>query len=192
MRNDGRVSLAFFYFDFRDKDKKQDFRNFITSLLVQFSAYSSPCCKIIHEIYSTHGKGTQQPGNDILKTSLWKMLEVTANQPTYIIVDALDECPNISGIPTPREEVLGLVKDLVDLRFPNLHICVTSRPEIDIKISLQPLVSSAVSLHHESGQKKDIFDYVSGVVSSDSRMHRWRNDQKELVVEELTKKVDGM
>ena len=120
------------------------------------------------------------------------MLQVIVTQPTYIIVDALDECPNLSGIPTPREAVLGLVKDLVELRFPNLHICVTSRPEIDIKLCLEPLASSAVSLHDESGQQKDIFDYVSGVVSSDSRMQRWRSDQKELVVEGLTKKADGM
>ena len=192
MRNEGRASLAFFYFDFRDKDKKQDIRNLIASLLVQLSAYSNPCCKIISHIYSVHGKGTQQPSNDILKTSLWKMLQVIVTQPTYIIVDALDECPNLSGIPTPREAVLGLVKDLVELRFPNLHICVTSRPEIDIKLCLEPLASSAVSLHDESGQQKDIFDYVSGVVSSDSRMQRWRSDQKELVVEGLTKKADGM
>jgi hypothetical protein len=57
------------------------------------------------------------------------MLSVAAQKPTYIIVDALDECPNSSGMPTPREEVLGLLKDLVGLRFRNLHICVTSRPE---------------------------------------------------------------
>jgi hypothetical protein len=120
------------------------------------------------------------------------MLQVAAKQPTYIIVDALDECPNLSGMPTPREVVLGLLKDLVGLRFPNLHICVTSRPEIDIKNFLSPLVRSAVSLHEESGQMKDILDYVRNVVYSDSMMRRWRNDQKELVVEELSKKADGM
>ena len=120
------------------------------------------------------------------------MLKVTAMQPTYIIVDALDECPNLSGIPTPRAVVLGLVRDLVGLRYRNLHICVTSRPEIDIRKFLEPLVSSAISLHDESGQQKDIFDYVNGIVSSDSRMQRWRSDQRVMVVEELSKKADGM
>ena len=120
------------------------------------------------------------------------MLKVTAMQPIYIIVDALDECPNISEFTTPRQVVLKLVKDLIELHFPNLHICVTSRPEIDIKCSLEPLASSAVSLHDESGQQKDILYYVRDVVSSDSRMQKWRSDQKEMVVEELTKKADGM
>ncbi len=39
---------------------------------------------------------------------------------------------------------------------------------------------------------KDISDYVSDVVYSDRKMQRWRSDQRELVVEELCKKADGM
>jgi hypothetical protein len=53
--------------------------------------------------------------------------------PVYLILDALDECPNTSDTPTPREKVLRLVEDLVDLQLPNLRICLTSRPEVDIK-----------------------------------------------------------
>ena len=193
LRDSGKASLAYFYFDFRDKDKKQDFRNFITSLLVQLSAYSSPCCKIISDIYSTHGKGAQQPSLGALKTCLCEMLvKVAAQQPTYIIVDALDECPILSGMPTPREMVLDLLKDLVGLRFRNLHICVTSRPEIDIKNFLSPLARNTISLHDEDGQIKDIFDYIRSVVYSDTKMRRWKSDQKELVIEELSKKADGM
>ncbi|SRR6266702_703204 len=191
-RDAGQASLAFFYFDFRDKDKKQDFRNFVTSLLVQLSAYSSPCCKIISGIYSTHGKGMQQPSSGALTNCLREMLLVAAQQPIYIIVDALDECPNASGMPTPREVVLDLLEDLVRLCIPNLHICVTSRPEIDIKNVLGPLAGSAVSLHDESGQMKDISDYVSNVVYSDRMMRKWRSGEKKLVVEELSKKADGM
>ena len=191
LRNAGQASLAYFYFDFRDEEKKQDIRNFITSLLVQFSAYSSTCCKIISRIYAEHGKGTQQPSNDTLTDCLRDMLSLAAQQPTYLIVDALDECPDSSGMPTPREDVLNLLGGLVDLRLPNLHICITSRPEIDIKNVLGPL-ASAVSLHDESGQKEDISNYVRNAVYSDMKMRRWRNDEKELVIEELSQKVDGM
>ena len=192
LREAGQASLAYFYFDFRDEEKKQDIRNFLTSLLVQLSAYSTPCCEIIYRIYSTHGKGTQQPSNDALTNCLREMLSVTPQQPTYLIVDALDECPDSSGMPTPREDVLNLLEDLVRLGLPNLRICVTSRPEIDIKKVLGPLASSAVSLHDESGQKSDISNYVRNVVYSDKKMQSWRSDQRELVIEELSKKVDGM
>ena len=192
LREAGQASLAYFYFDFRDEEKKQDIRNFLTSLLVQLSAYSTPCCEIIYRIYSTHGKGTQQPSNDALTNCLREMLSVTPQHPIYLIVDALDECPDSSGMPTPREDVLNLLEDLVRLGLPSLRICVTSRPEIDIKKVLGPLASSAVSLHDESGQKSDISNYVRNVVYSDKKMQSWRSDQRELVIEELSKKVDGM
>ncbi|KAH9020713.1 hypothetical protein EDB85DRAFT_1896037 [Lactarius pseudohatsudake] len=186
------ASLAYFYFDFRDKDKKQDFRNFVTSLLIQLSAYSNLCCKIISRFYSTHGKGTQQPSNCALKDCLWEMLSVAARQPTYIIIDALDEYPNASGMPTPREVVSDLLGGLVDLDLPNLHICVTSRPESDVKRVIKSLPHHAVSLHDEDGHRKDISDYVENVVFSDRKMRKWRSDQKELVVKELSEKADGM
>jgi hypothetical protein len=192
LRDAGLASLAFFYFDFRDEEKKQDFRNFVTSLLVQLSAYSSPCCHLIYRLYSTHGKGTQQPSNDALTKCLREMLSLATEQPIYLIVDALDECPDSSGMPTPREDVLNLLEDLVRLGLPKLHICVTSRLEIDIKNVLEPLASGVVSLHDESGQKKDISDYVKDVVSLDRKMGRWRSDEKELVIEEVTEKADGM
>ena len=192
LRDAGQASLAVFYFDFRDEEKKQDFRNFVISLLIQLSAYSSQCCQLIYRLYSTHGKGTQQPSNDAWKNCLQEMLSLAAHQPIYLIVDALDECPDSSGMPTPREDVLNLLEDLIRLGLPNLHICVTSRLEIDIKNILDPLASGVVSLHDESGQMKDISDYVKEVVSSDRKMGRWRSDEKELVIEEVSEKADGM
>lgn len=125
---------------------------------------------------------------------LHEMLTIPDQRPIYIILDALDECPNSSGIPSPREQVLMLVKDLVNLRLPHLHICVTSRPEFDIRATLRPLALHSVSLHDESGQKKDITDYVTSVVYSDSEtmMKRWREEDKKIVVESLTERADGM
>ena len=192
LRDAGQASLAYFYFDFRDEEKKQDVRNFITSLLVQLSAHSTPCCKIISRFYSTHRNGTQRPSNGALMNCLREMLLVTAQQPTYIIADALDECPNSSGSPTSREVLLNLLEGIVCLGLPNLRICVASRPEVDIKDVLGPLASGAISLHDEIGQKKGISGYVHFFVHSDRIMRKWRDEQKKLVVEELSKKADGM
>jgi hypothetical protein len=122
------------------------------------------------------------------------MLLLPDQPPIYLIIDAVDECPNSSGIPSPRERVLQLLKDLVDLQLPNLRICVTSRPEIDIRNILEPLTSCRVSLHDQSGQKKDIENYVRSVVYSDSEpiMRRWRKEDKDLVIETLSERADGM
>jgi hypothetical protein len=123
---------------------------------------------------------------------LKKMLTVEVQEPTYIIMDALDECPKTSTIPPPREEVLDFVDELVGLQLPNLHICVTSRPEPDIQAVLQPLTAQPVSLHNESGQQEDIASYVASIVDSDRRTRRWRKEDKDLVIKTLTERADGM
>ena len=95
-------------------------------------------------------------------------------------------------MPTAREDVLHLVDDLINLRLPNIHICVTSRPEIDIQTALEPLTSLCVSLHNQSGQNRDIADYISSVVDSDPNMQRWHEEDKKLVIETLSERADGM
>jgi hypothetical protein len=123
---------------------------------------------------------------------LKEMLALEAQGPTYIIMDALDECPTTSTIPSPREEVIELVEELVGLHFSNLHICVTSRPEHDIQLALERLTERPVSLHDESGQQKDIAEYIASFVRSNQRMQRWREEDKNLVINRLSKKADGV
>ena len=120
------------------------------------------------------------------------MLKVPETVPIYLVFDALDECPSMTGLPPPRERVLDLIKRIIQLGLPNLRVCVTSRPEIDIRTSLEPLTPNQVSLHNQAGQRKDIADYVRSVVYSDSNMRRWREEDKELVIETLSERADGM
>ena len=125
-----------------------------------------------------------------------KDMLITPNQPPiYIILDALDECPNSYGLPSSRAQVLSLIKQLMELHLPHLHVCVTSRPEFDIRATLGRLALHSVSLHEESGQKQDIVDYVKSMVYSNSdetMMKRWREEDKQMVVETLSEKADGM
>jgi hypothetical protein len=123
---------------------------------------------------------------------LKEMLTLEVQGPTYIIMDALDECPITSTIPSPREEVLEFVDELVGLHLPNLHICVTSRPEHDVQAVLKHLTLRAVSIHDESGQQQDIVNYVTSFVRSDRKVRRWREEDKDLVIEILSEKADGM
>jgi hypothetical protein len=185
--------MAYFYFDFRDVDKRSR-RNLLPSILVQLSARSEPFCDILSHLYKAHDDGARQPSDDALIRCLRDMLTLPDQGPVYLILDALDECPNTSGVPSFREQVLDLVKKLVDLRLPSLHVCVTSRPEVDIQDTLGNLASHSVSLHDESGQQKDIAEYVESVVHSNSvrAIRRWRDTDKELVIRTLSERVDGM
>ena len=110
----------------------------------------------------------------------------------YLIVDALDECPNASANPTPRAEVLGLLEDLINSHFPNLRIWVTSRPENDIKVVLDPLVFHSVSLHDQSEQRRDIEEYIKSAINTHPKNKKWKAEHKQLVIDVLTKKADGM
>ena len=90
------------------------------------------------------------------------MLTLEGQAPTCIIMDAIDECPITSSVPSPREVVLK---------------------------SLAPL---PVSLHDESGQRQDIMEYVRTFVNTDRRMRRWRDDDKDSVIKTLSEKAGGM
>jgi hypothetical protein len=185
------ASIAYFYCDFRDEDK-QSHRNILLSILFQLSAQSDQCFETLSNLYSKHDQGAQQPSDSALLKCLNDVLSLPAQIPVFLIVDALDECPDNVGMPSCRERVLVLIKNLVDLCPNNLHICVTSRPEIDISAILEPLTSQRISLHDQSGQKKDIIEYVRSVVHTDTRMRRWREEDKQLVIETLAERADGM
>ena len=190
LRDDGLATVAYFYFDFRDTEK-QNCRNLLLSLLSQISARSDLAYDILHPVFVTHNNGAQKPTDEVLIQCLRETL-THAIDPVYIIMDAIDECPNTFGMPSPRESVLDLVKELVNLSLPHLHICVTSRPEIDIRTVLEPLTSLQVSLHDETGQKQDIIKYVSTAVHSDTRMGKWREEDQKLIIETLSERADGM
>ena len=187
----GEAFLAYFYFDFKDTEK-QDSRALLSSLLVQLSDHSDVFFDTLFSLYSAHKEGSEKPANDSIARCFKDMLTTMGQAPIYLIIDALDECPNDSGIPSPREKVLEFMEELVKLRLPNLRLCITSRPEFDIRTMLQPLATQEVSLHDESGQQQDIVDYINFVVHSDKKMRKWRDDDKNMVIDKLIEKADGM
>ena len=141
-----------------------------------------------------HEKGSQQPSIGALTKCLEDMIRASGNVPIYLVLDAVDECPNTKGIPSSRRQVLDLVEKLVKQGLPRLHLCITSRPEADIRTSLEPLTSifNRICLHDQFGQNKDIVDFVRGVVYSDENMRRWRDEDKKLVIEMLSQRANGM
>ena len=187
----GLATKAYYYFDFRDV-KKQDCYGLLSSLVSQISTELDSCYEVLSQLYLAHASGTRKPTTSSLTKCLKDMLSLPGQGPIYIIIDALDECPDVSGTPSAREEVLQLLEELVGLKLPNLHLCVASRPEIDIRKTLEPLEPLRISLHDESGQKDDIIEYIKSVVHSDRKMRSWRDEDKELVIKVLSEKADGM
>ena len=191
MRKAGLAFLAFFYYDFRE-DQKKDLRGLLSSLLVQLFQQSNSYCDILFKLYSEHGEGLRRPSEDALVGCLKDLLKLPGLAPVYLIVDALDECPNTSAFPSPREKVLDLIEELIKSQFPNLRICVTSRPESDIMDALYHLTIRSVSLHDESGQMGDIEEYIKSAINTHPKSRRWKATDKQLVIDALTSRANGM
>ena len=191
MRKAGLASLGFFYFDFRE-DQKKDLRGLLSSLLVQLCHQSDSYYDVLFEFYSEHAKGSRSPSDDDLAERLKDLLKLPGLAPVYLIVDGLDECPKTSAIPSPRTDVLKLLENLIKSQFPNLRVFVTSRPEADFKHVLDPLNPRYVSLHDERGQKGDIEDYIKSVIITHPENRGWKEEHKQRVINVLTEKADGM
>ena len=191
MRTDGLASLAFFYCDHKD-DQKNDRLPLLSSLLAQLCDQSDVCCEELSKLYAEHDSGSQFPSDDALTPCLMSMLALPGQAPVYIVIDALDECPDTDDMPSPRDKVLGLVKELVELQVPNLRICVTSRPETDIRPVLDPFPFQSISSHEENGQMQDIVDYIKSGINKDHIMGNWGPEVKDLMIEVLTRKADRM
>ena len=192
MRKAGLASLAFFYYDFREEDKT-GLRGLLSSILAQLCHQSDRYCDILSKFYSEHAKGLRRPSDDSLVRCLKDLLNLPGLAPVYIIVDALDECSNTStSVQSSRAEVLNLLEELIKSQFLNLRICVTSRPEADIKTVLNPLIPLRVSLHDETGQKRDIEEYIKSVINTHPKNRSWKEEHKQLAIDVLTEKAGGM
>jgi len=191
MRQMGLVTVSMFYFDFRDRGK-QELRHLLSSILVQLCGLSNKFSEILSALYQNHNRGSRQPSEDVLMECLKSMLRLPGQGALYLIIDALDECPNSSGYPTSRKRVLDAIQALIELELPHVHFCITSRPEIDIRDVLDSLTTYNLALHDQAGQNQDILDYINHFVRSDPSVRRWREEDKKLVVETLEKKAGGM
>jgi NACHT domain len=190
MRKSGLASLAMYYYDFRE-DQNKDFRGLLSSVLFQLCDQSNSYHDILSTFYSAHRDGAQSPSDGELVRCFKDLLGLAGQAPVYLIVDALDECQNTSSLSSSREKVLTLLEELIDSQLPNLRICVTSRPEADIKVILEPSTFCSVPLHDESGQKEDIENYVKWVVDMNRNMRGWKQEDKQLVIDSLSERADG-
>jgi hypothetical protein len=190
MRKAGLASLAFFYCDFREA-RKRGLCGLLSSFLAQLYHQSDSYFDILSKFYSEHDKGSRPPSDDALAGCLKDLLNLPGLAPVYLIVDALDECPDPSVVRSPRAEVLSFIEELVTAQILNLRICITSRPELDIKDVLDPLILHSVSLHDESGQKRDIEDYIKSVINTRTT-RRWKEEHRKLAIDFLKEKSNGM
>ncbi|KAI9450554.1 hypothetical protein F5148DRAFT_1242678 [Russula earlei] len=184
----GSDSLAYFYCEFRDPAKRS-VRNAISSLLIQLAAQSDSRREVLQQLYSSSGDGAEQPTDDAILQCLMDVLSRPAKGITYIVIDALDEC--LSTGTQPLRDAIQLIQALVTLNCNDLRVFATNLPEQDIHNALQPLASHTYSLHETQEHTDDIVNYIKWRIQENSRMRRWRFEDRVSTWEVLSEKAAG-
>jgi predicted transcriptional regulator len=137
----------------------------------------------MYDLYSQCLNGEQQPGSQALVKTLKSMI-TQLNTPTYIIIDAIDESSD-------RELLLSLLEEIHAWEIDDLHITTTSRPEKEIKDTLETLATRTVGLE-SALVEPDIRSYIRHTLEEDRRLRKWSAEVKDEVEVALIKGANGM
>src|SRR6266478_3239375 len=161
-QSDMSFAIAYFYFDFSDKEKQQS-ENLLRSLITQLSSHNSGYSDTLTAVFSKSKNGQRQPTLEDLLITLKHMIR--GFQHTYVIVDALDECQD-------REQLLALIEEIMSWKLGSLHILATSRQEREIEDCVGPRASAQVDLH-SALVDADIEAYIHESLRNDPKLRKW-------------------
>jgi hypothetical protein len=54
------------------------------------------------------------------------------------------------------------------------------------------LTFRSISIHDERGQLEDIENYIRSVINTGAKSQKWKEEDKELVIDDLANRADGM
>jgi ankyrin repeat domain-containing protein 50 len=108
---------------------------------------------------------------------------------TYIIIDALDECPEEKD----RDEVIKFLAELSRDASNSTHILITSRREEDIESAIKKTLGKECIVPIQNWQvNDDVRRHLEKCMAEDPRFKTWNDDIKMEVIQDLTKRTDGV
>ncbi|CAG7962744.1 unnamed protein product [Penicillium nalgiovense] len=175
------IGIGFFYFSFNDESKR-DCPGMLRALLLQLSAQLKGGEKDLQDLHDLNKTGTPPVKAllDTLKKTICRFND------TYILLDALDESPRDNK----REGVLDTVQTIRQWGLPTLHLLVTSRNEMDIRLSLKVPSSQDISMKNPDTDT-DIQNFISYQLRNDSKLRQWKSRHEE-IQEKLASKAQGV
>ena len=105
-------------------------------------------------------------------------------QQTFIIIDALDECKE-------REDLLGLLENLMSWKAENLHVLATSRRERDIEETLESLATGQVCIQ-SALVNADIHIHLCSRIQNDPKLKKWPEHVQREIEKTLMDGAHGM
>ncbi|KAJ7182463.1 ankyrin repeat-containing domain protein [Mycena crocata] len=169
---------AFFYFDTNNL-RQRTATQLLCSLVTQLSIQSTAPDKILNAVWTSHARGQHFPGNSVLISEVLIPILKEFREPVHIVLDALDEC-------SEREELFRVMTAIVEAKFANVHLLVTSRPEVPHSTDL---ADRAWSIPLEGCVDKDIESYVTETVT-----HKlsWLGEKKDEIKRRLLERSNEM
>jgi hypothetical protein len=157
----------------------------LRSILAQLVQQTLVVPEFLRTFYDKHQHS--QPLEAGLLDAIKSML--LENTQTFIIIDALDECPNIGD---DRADLCSILQQLHSWAHPRLHLLVTSRKEVDLCEALESLVTFPPISIQGSVVKSDIRRFVRSQLESDSKLKKWSDEIKEEVEKALIEGAGGI
>ncbi len=108
---------------------------------------------------------------------------------TFLIIDALDECPNNSG---EREELCSALAKMKEWSASNLHILVTGRREADLIEPLDPLCTTDPIYIQGAAVQSDIRKFVRSQLTQNKRLRTWSAETQDEIEQTLVEGANGM
>ncbi|UKZ71720.1 uncharacterized protein TrAtP1_012668 [Trichoderma atroviride] len=191
--DDSSVAVAYFYFSFSDL-KKQERDGMLKSLIKQICCQRPNMPDSVRKLREYKSQDAQPPTGVLEESLLDAMCGFAA---TYIVIDALDECPKFKG---ERAELMKSLNRILTTttaaKTCNLHLFCTSRMELDISIEFRGHLSRPEAAEVDLScckeeMEQDISQYIdTALLSAD--FNSWPQTIRTEVKEELIKKADGM
>ena len=178
-------ALVYFYFDFNDH-QKQNPENMIRSLILQVFDQCRVAFDKLRPLFSSCNDG----GKHLDITGLVEVFKDIVHEldKTFIILDALDECPQ-------SQELFKIIEQIHGCDSQDLHILTTSRNLTNVAEALDPLTNPEDRVSIDAALvNNDILAYVDERLQYDTGLKRWKSmPQVQTEIRgTLMKKADGM
>ncbi|KAF7341271.1 Pfs domain-containing protein [Mycena venus] len=172
-------AVAFFYFNFRNKDT-QNVEIMLRRIVLQLSAASPHPYRILNDQYKA-SNGQRLPIYQDLVEMLERLLRELGR--TYIVLDALDECDA-----SEFDRLVDLVTMLRPWMETQLHLLVTSQTRSIFTEGFEG--TPQIRLEFEL-QQADIKRFIGSELDTNSDLAAWKS-QEEKVANGIARKSNGM
>lgn len=180
-RGSAGTAVAYFYFDFKDREK-QNTIGMLRSLLFQLFKSCDTIPDEVDRLYEKHKTHLCPPLEEL--RSLLKAVSGCFTR-CFIILDALDECDE-------REILLPTLNQLVETgNLQNTSFLFTSRKEHDIETAFSKDWIQTISIQDDK-VATDVGLYVSKSMEGDEKLKKLGENLKRDIISALVRGAKGM